>query len=136
VSHSVDDLAAEVEELNVALMSQKKLLRQAAHERREFISKYERTLRELESARASVVVPDETECDERALHMSNITTLQTKYTTLLDEHDELRSRSSMFGACTICGPVPKGSNHQNKEICFGDRFPSGRGMFGVFPNTF
>jgi hypothetical protein len=51
------------------------LLRQAARERREFRSKYESTLRELESARASVEVSDETECDECSLHMSNITTL-------------------------------------------------------------
>jgi hypothetical protein len=40
------------------------LLRQAARERREFRSNYESTLRELESARASVEVSDETECDE------------------------------------------------------------------------
>jgi hypothetical protein len=37
-----------------------------------------------------------------ALCMSNITTLQTKYSTLLDECDELRSRSILLGACTIC----------------------------------
>ena len=49
---SVDDLATEIEELNAALASQDKLLRQAARERREFRSKYESTLRELESARA------------------------------------------------------------------------------------
>jgi hypothetical protein len=48
------------------------------------------------------MVYDETECDECALHMSNITTLQTKYATLLDEHDELRSRSSLLGVCTVC----------------------------------
>jgi hypothetical protein len=72
---SVDDLAAEIEELNVALASQDKLLRQATHERREFRSKYKSMLRELESTRASVVVSDETECDECALHMLNITTL-------------------------------------------------------------
>jgi hypothetical protein len=72
---SADDLVAEIEELNAALASQDKLLRQAARERREFRSKYESTLRELESARASVEVSDETECDECSLHMSNITTL-------------------------------------------------------------
>jgi hypothetical protein len=98
---SADDLTAEIEELNIALASQDKLLRQAARNMREFRSKYESTLRELESARASVEVSDETECDECALHMSNITTLQTKYSTLLDERDELRSRSILLGACTI-----------------------------------
>jgi hypothetical protein len=99
---SVDDLAAKIEELNAALASQDMLLRQAAHERREFRSMYESTLRELESARASVEVSDEIECDECTLHMSNITTLQTKYSTLLDEHDELRSRSILLGACIVC----------------------------------
>jgi hypothetical protein len=78
------------------------LLRLASCERREFRSKYESTLRELESARALVEVSDETECDECALHMSNITTLQTKYSTLLDERDELRSRSILLGVCTVC----------------------------------
>jgi hypothetical protein len=42
---------------------------------------------------------DEIECDGCALHMSNIATLQTKYATLLDERDELQSRSSLLGAC-------------------------------------
>jgi uncharacterized protein YPO0396 len=46
---SADDLATEVEELNAALASQDNLLRQAARERREFRSKYESTLRELQS---------------------------------------------------------------------------------------
>ena len=59
-------------------------------------------LKELESARVSVVVSNETECDECTLHMSSITTLQTKYATLLDERDELRSRSSLLDACTVC----------------------------------
>jgi hypothetical protein len=35
----VDDLANEIEELNIALATQDKLLRQAARERREFRSK-------------------------------------------------------------------------------------------------
>jgi hypothetical protein len=98
----VDDLADGIEELNTALASQDKLLRKDARDRREFRSKYESTLRELESARASFMVSNETECDECALHMSNITTLQTKYSTLLDEHDELRSMSILLCACTVC----------------------------------
>jgi hypothetical protein len=52
-----------------------KLLRLATRERKEFKSKYEGTLRELESAIALVVVYDETECDGCAFHMLNITTL-------------------------------------------------------------
>jgi hypothetical protein len=64
LSHSANDLVAELDVMNVALVSQDMLLRHAARERREFRSKYESTLRELESARASIVVSDETECDE------------------------------------------------------------------------
>jgi hypothetical protein len=49
------------------------------------------------------VVSDETECDVCALSMSNITTLQKKYATLLDERDKLRLRSSLLGApCMYC----------------------------------
>ena len=102
VSHSVDDLTTKVEELNIALTNQDKLLRLAARERKEFQSKYESMLRELESARALVVVSGETECDGCALHMSNIATLQTKYATLIDECDELQSMSSLLGACQTC----------------------------------
>jgi hypothetical protein len=47
VSHSTDDLAAEVEELTAALASQDKLLWLVAHERKYFKSKYESMLREL-----------------------------------------------------------------------------------------
>jgi hypothetical protein len=63
VSHSANDLAAEVGELTTTLASQDKLLRLATHERKDFKRKYESTLRGLESARASVVVSDETRCD-------------------------------------------------------------------------
>jgi hypothetical protein len=89
VSHSVDDLATVIEESNTTLANQYKLLRLAAHERNYFKFKYGSTLRELEPARALVVVSNETECDGYALHMLNITTLETKYATLIDEHDEL-----------------------------------------------
>jgi hypothetical protein len=81
VSHSVDDLAIEVKELTVPLSSQDKMLRLAARERKDFKFKYESMLKELKSARASVVVSGETECDE---------------------HDELRSRPSLLGLCTVC----------------------------------
>jgi hypothetical protein len=59
-------------------------------------------LRELESTRASMVMSNETKCDECALHMSNIITLWTMYATLLDECDELWSRSSFLGVCQTC----------------------------------
>jgi hypothetical protein len=53
--HSTDDLVDEVEEPTAALANLAKLLRLVARERKDFISKYESTLRELESARASVM---------------------------------------------------------------------------------
>jgi hypothetical protein len=115
VSHCTDDLAVEVEELTTTLASQDKLPRLAVHERKDKF-KYESTLREFESARASVVVPDETKCDECALHMSNITTLQTKYATFLDELDELRSRSSLLGACTNCPGLQTKLAERNARI--------------------
>jgi hypothetical protein len=97
VSYSADDLAVEVEELMTALASQDKLLRLVARERKDFKSKYESMFRELEYARVSIVVSDETDRNKCALHTSNITTLQTKYATLLDERDELRYKSSLLG---------------------------------------
>jgi hypothetical protein len=78
VSLSDDDLTIEVDELMAASASQDKSLRLASCERKEFKSKYESMLRELESSRATVVVSNKTKCDGCALHMSNITTLQTK----------------------------------------------------------
>jgi hypothetical protein len=78
------------------------LLRLVARERKYFKFKYDSMLRKLMSVRALVVVSNDSECDECALHMWNITTLQTKYATLLGECNELRSRSSLLGACTAC----------------------------------
>ena len=68
VSRSADDLDAEVEEVTSTLASQDKMHRLAAHEKKDFKFKYKSTLRELESARASVVVSDETECHVRCTH--------------------------------------------------------------------
>jgi hypothetical protein len=47
VSHSADDLAAEVEKLMATLASMDKLHRLAARERKDFKLKYDSTLREL-----------------------------------------------------------------------------------------
>jgi hypothetical protein len=48
--------------------------------------------------------------------MSNITTLQTKYATLLDECDELRSISSLLGACTTCHALQTELAERNDRI--------------------
>jgi hypothetical protein len=71
--YSTDDLATKV--LTTALAYQDKLLRLTACRRKDFKFKYESTLIELESSKASIVVSDETEYDKYALHMSNIATL-------------------------------------------------------------
>jgi hypothetical protein len=64
------------------------LLKHATCERKEFKDKLEITLKELEEAKKlAVVVSDEVECDECAIHMSNLTDLQSKYVALLDEND-------------------------------------------------
>jgi hypothetical protein len=97
VAYSADGLVVEVEELMTTLASQDKLLRLVARERKDFKSKYESMFRELEYARVSIVVSDETDRNKCALHTSNITTLQTKYATLLDERDKLRYKSSLLG---------------------------------------
>ena len=72
----------------------------ATRERKEFKDKLEIALKELEEAKkVAVVVSDEVECDECAVHISNLTDLQSKYVALLDENDELKSRSGLLGAC-------------------------------------
>ena len=77
------------------------LLKRAARERKEFKDQLEVALKELELAKSGVVVSEE-ECDECAIHMSNLSDLQSKYAVLLDECDELKSRSGLLGACQSC----------------------------------
>ena len=84
------------------------MLKRAARERKEFKDKLEIALKELEEAKKlAVVVSDEVECDECAIHMSNLTDLQSKYVVLLDENDELKSslacwvRASPARACNL-----------------------------------
>jgi hypothetical protein len=90
VTPSVDDLIVELAIMNDTLISQDKLLKHAAHERKEYKDKLEFVLKELEAAKKCVVVvSDEVECDECVIHMSNPTSLQSKYVALLDENDEL-----------------------------------------------
>ena len=99
VSISDNELLAKNKKLSIALISQDKLLRRATRQRKKYKDKLEDVLKELEFARSSVVVSDETECDACVVYMSTITTLQSNYSSMLDEHDELKSRSSLLGAC-------------------------------------
>ena len=103
VTPSVDALVAKLETMNDNLFSQDKLLKHASRERKEFKDKLEITLKELEEAKKlAIVVLDEVECDERAVHMTNLIDLQSTYVALLDENDELKSSSGLLGACKSC----------------------------------
>jgi hypothetical protein len=101
VSLSADELAVEAETLSASLINQDKLLKRAAHERNDFKAKLETMLRELEFAKGAVVVSDETECDACAIHMTNVSNLQTKYVSLLDENDDLKSRHILLGGASL-----------------------------------
>jgi hypothetical protein len=100
------EVTPSIDELDImtdTLVSQDKLLKRAARERKEFKDKLEIALKELEEAKKIVVVvSDEVECDECAVHMSNLIDLQSKYVALLDENGELKSRSGLLGACKSC----------------------------------
>jgi hypothetical protein len=74
-------------------------------------------LKELEEAKKVVVVVlDEVECDECDVHMSNLTDLQSKYVVLLDENDELKSRSGLLGACKSCSGLQSELVEKNAKI--------------------
>jgi hypothetical protein len=76
VKPSVDALIAELDMMTDTLMSQDKLLKRAARERKEFKDKLEVVEKELEEAKKLVVhVSDEVECDECAVHMTNFSEL-------------------------------------------------------------
>jgi septation ring formation regulator EzrA len=103
VKPTIDALIAELDIMTDTLVSQDKLLKHAARKRKEFKDKLEIMQKELEEAKKlAVVVSDEVECDECAVHMSNLTDFQSKYIALLDENDELKSRSGLLGACKSC----------------------------------
>ena len=76
-------------------------------------------LKELEVAKeCAVVVSDEVECDECAVHMSNFSELQSKYATLLDEYGELKDRSVFLGACKSCSSLQSELVEKNAKISF------------------
>ena len=62
--------------MNDTLISQDKLLKHAARERKEYKDKLEIALKKLEAAKkCAIVVSGEVECDECAIHMSSLTSL-------------------------------------------------------------
>ena len=117
VTPSVDSLVAELDIMHDTLMSQDNMLKHAARERKEFKDKLEIALKELEEAKkVAVVVLDEVECNECAVHMSNLTDLQSKHVALLDENDELKSRSGLLGACKSCSGLQSELVEKNAKI--------------------
>jgi hypothetical protein len=48
--------------------------------------------------------------------MSNLTDLQSKYVALLNENDELKSRSSLLGACKSCSGLQSELAEKNAKI--------------------
>jgi hypothetical protein len=117
VKPSVDALIAELDIMTDTLMSQDKLLKRVARERKEFKDKLEIMEKEFEKAKKLVVhVSDEVECDECALHMTNFSELQSKYAALLDENDELKARSSLLGARKSCSGLQSDLAEKNAKI--------------------
>ena len=117
VTPSIDNLVGELDIMNDTLISQDKLLKRAACERKEFKDKLEIALKELEEAKKhAVAVSDEVECDEDAVHMSSLISLQSKYVALLDENDELKSRSGLLGACKSCSGLQSELVEKNAKI--------------------
>jgi hypothetical protein len=117
VKPTVDALIAELDIMTDTLMSQDKLLKHAARERKEFKDKLEVVEKELEEAKKLVVhVSDEVECDEYVVHMTSFSELQSKYAVLLDENDELKARSSLLGACKSCLGLQSELKEKNAKI--------------------
>ncbi|MGZ7907529.1 hypothetical protein, partial [Haemophilus sp. SZY H53] len=116
VSQTPDELSAEVEKLTAALLSQDKLLRRAARERKEFRQKWEDTVKELESVKSTVVVTEEDECEMCTTHMTDLLTLRGKYAALVGEVDELKARPSLLGACKSCAGLQSELAEKNAKI--------------------
>jgi hypothetical protein len=76
VKPTIDALIAKLDIMTDTLMSQDKLLKYAARERKQFKDKLEVVEKELEEAKKLVVhVSDEVECDECSIHMTNFSNL-------------------------------------------------------------
>jgi hypothetical protein len=117
VKPTVDALIAELDIMTDTLMSQDKLLKCVARERKEFKDMLEVVEKELEEAKKLVVhVSDEVECDECVVHMNNFSKLQSKYVVLLDENDELKARSSLLDACKSCSGLESELAEKNAKI--------------------
>jgi hypothetical protein len=117
VKPTVYALIAKLDIMTDTLMSQDKLLKHDARERKEFKDKLEVVEKELGEAKKLVIhVSDEVECDECAVYMTNFLELQSKYVVLLDKNDELKARSSLLGACKSCSGLQSELAEKNTKI--------------------
>lgn len=78
------------------LATEDKFLKCVVHESNEYKAKLQTVLREHQFAKDVILVSNETECDACTIQMSNMRTMKTRYPTLLDEHDELKSKPSLL----------------------------------------
>ena len=102
VPPTYDELVAEVDILNAALVNQDKLLLQVARDRKENKEKLAQALKDLDFARASVVVEEEKECDACLLLMVELAELRSKHAGVVDELAEVKARPMLLGACKSC----------------------------------
>ena len=116
VPPTLDSLSAELESMNETLMAQDKLVKRAGKERNEYKRKYTEVLAELELVRAQASSGDATECDECALHMSSLASLQTKYAALLDEVADEKAKSLVSVACKSCADLRSSLAEKELEI--------------------
>lgn len=79
---STHEMATEIDTLDVSLMSWGMFLKYVTSEMNELKAKLETTLKNLESPRVHIMF-QETECGHYVMHMSNLSTQQTKYAFLL-----------------------------------------------------
>jgi hypothetical protein len=91
VTPASHELANELDNLNVALLNQDKLLTHSVKEQNKYKSKLELSIKDLEFARALVVF-DEDEYDTCGENMLNFVFLQTMYACLIGELDEVKFR--------------------------------------------
>lgn len=73
-------------------------------------------MKELELVKSSVVVTDELDCDECAVHMGNLATLQSKYARSLEELAKVKARPVLLGACKSCSCLQTELAEKNAKI--------------------
>jgi hypothetical protein len=109
VQLSADELSVKVDELEDALVAQDRNLKLAVCKLREYKKKFENATIELELLKSAPTVVDEIECDACGVYMIQMSNLQTRHASIVDELEktklaleELKPRSFLLGACKNC----------------------------------